>query len=280
MNQNKKDDINTSNKMQEILLIDGENFQVNDDILEKIISDHNGKIKNLYADFSEEAVINFWTDKIFQFGLEQKQTLKIQGKGSVDACLMLDALEYCYNQNISKVTICGNDKDYIPLCKKLREYNIDTLVYGNGYSNIIHFCDNFIDVSNNNKKEKISKKKKIKENKEEIIYDIQLKSDEEGYLTQFSDLSETSSSGNESIEEENELLRIKNYLIDYFTINHIKRIRVKNLKKAIRKNRIMYQIMRKNLSFSKLDKALVKNFPKIFKSAMKKNGTTCYISLK
>ena len=82
------------------------------------------------------------------------------------------------------------------------------------------------------------------------------------------------------MDEENELLRIKNYLIDYFNTNHIKRIRVKNLKKAIRKNRIMYQIMRKNLSFSKLDKALVKNFPKAFKSAMKKNGTTCYISLK
>ena len=292
MNQN-KDDINTSNKMQEILLIDGENFQVNDDILEKIISDHNGKIKNLYADFSEEAVINFWTDKIFQFGLEQKQTLKIQGKGSVDACLMLDALEYCYNQNISKVTICGNDKDYIPLCKKLREYNIDTLVYGNGYSNIIHFCDKFVDVSNNNsnkkKEKKNKKKKKVKENKEEIIYNIQLKSDEEGYLTQFSDLSdytseeqsnEEESNDDDSVDEENELLRIKNYLIDYFNTNHIKRIRVKNLKKAIRKNRIMYQIMRKNLSFSKLDKALVKNFPKIFKSAMKKNGTTCYISLK
>ena len=46
MNQN-KDDINTSNKMQDILLIDGENFQVNDDILEKILLNHNGKIKNL-----------------------------------------------------------------------------------------------------------------------------------------------------------------------------------------------------------------------------------------
>ena len=32
--------------------------------------------KNLYADFSEEAVIKFWSNKVYKFGLEQKQTLK------------------------------------------------------------------------------------------------------------------------------------------------------------------------------------------------------------
>ena len=273
-----------SRTMQELLLIDGENFQVNDEILEKILENHNGKIKNLYADFSEEAVINFWNDKVYKFGLEQKQTLKIQGKGSVDACLMLDALEYCFTQNINKVIVCGNDKDYIPLCKKLRNYNIDTQVYGVGYSNIIHFCDNFIDVSTNYKKKQNKDKKRKLESTiskqvdipKEIIYNIQLDSDDDNDLSEFTEYSESDEA---SSEEENALLKIKKYLTEYFQKNHIKRIRVKNLKKAIRKDRIIYQIMKRNLSFSHLDKSLVKNFPNTFKSSMKKGGSTCYISL-
>jgi len=257
----------------EIVLIDAENFQANDEVLEKIFENNIARIKNLYADFSEESIINFWSDKIFKFGLEQKQTLKIQGKGSVDACLMLDALEYCFNQKIKKVIICGNDKDYIPLCKKLREYNIETHVYGIGYSNIIHFCDTFTDVSKNKKQN--NKKRKSSVSSNEIIYDINLTQDEddstesEHYITDF-----------EELTEDDELIKIRKYLMGYFQKNGIKRIRVKNLKKAIRKDKIMYRIIKKNLSFSKLDKSLVKKFPRFFKSATKKNGTTCFISLK
>ena len=257
----------------ELILIDAENFQASDDVLEKIFENNTARIKNLYADFSEESIINFWSDKIFKFGLEQKQTLKIQGKGSVDACLMLDALEYCFNQNIKKVVICGNDKDYIPLCKKLRVYNIETHVYGIGYSNIIHFCDNFTDVSKNKKQK--NKKRKNSTSSNEIIYDINLTQDEndtsesEHYITDF-----------EELTEDDELTKIRKYLMEYFQKNGIKRIRVKNLKKAIRKDKIMYRIIKKNLSFSKLDKSLVKKFPRFFKSATKKNGTTCFISLK
>lgn len=262
----------------ELILIDGENFQASDEILEKIFENNSGRIKNLYADFSEEGIINFWSDKIYKFGLEQKQTLKIQGKGSVDACLMLDALEYCFNLSIKKVVICGNDKDYIPLCKKLREYNIETHVYGIGYSNIIHFCDNFTDVSKNkkqkNKKQK-NKKRTSSISSDEIIYDINLTQDEddstesEHYITDF-----------EELTEDDELTKIRKYLIEHFQKNGIKRIRIRNLKKAIRKDKIMYKVIKKNLSFSKLDKSLVKHFPSFFKSATKKHGTTCFISLK
>jgi len=260
----------------EIVLIDAENFQANDEVLEKIFENNTARIKNLYADFSEESIINFWSDKVFKFGLEQKQTLKIQGKGSVDACLMLDALEYCFNQKIKKVIVCGNDKDYIPLCKKLREYNIETHVYGIGYSNIIHFCDTFTDVSENKKQK--NKKRKTSVSSNEIVYDINFSQDENSDSTE----SEHYTSDNEEMteEEEDELTKIRQYLTEYFKNNSIKRIRVKNLKKAIRKNKIMYKIIKKNLSFSKLDKSLVKKFPRFFKSATKKNGTTCFISLK
>ena len=34
------------------------------------------------------------------------------------------------------------------------------------------------------------------------------------------------------------------------------------------------------MSFSKLDKSLVKNYPNFFKISKKKGGTTCFISLK
>ena len=43
--------------MQEILLIDGENFQVNEKIMDEIFKNHSPRIKNLYADFSEEGII-------------------------------------------------------------------------------------------------------------------------------------------------------------------------------------------------------------------------------
>ena len=43
--------------------------------------------------------------------------------------------------------------------------HIDTLVYGNGYSNIIHFCDKFVDVSSNNSNKKKEKKNNKKKNK-------------------------------------------------------------------------------------------------------------------
>jgi uncharacterized LabA/DUF88 family protein len=255
--------------MQEILLIDGENFQASELILEEIIKNHSARIKNLYADFSEEAIIKFWSNKIYKFGLEQKQTLKIQGKGSVDANLMLDALEYSIKNNINRVIICGNDKDYIPLCKKLRDYNVETYVYGNGYSNIVHFCDKFTNVyekKNNNK-----------------IYDIEFNSESENSIKSvqyknspdyFTDLE----SDNES--EEDDFTKIRNYLLEYFNKNTIKRIRVKNLKKAIRKNKEIYQIIKKKLSFSKLDKSLIKYFPSDFKITKKKGGTTCFISLR
>ena len=262
----------------EIILIDAENFQASDEVLEKIFDTNSARIKNLYADFSEESIIKFWSDKIFKFGLEQKQTLKIQGKGSVDACLMLDALEYCFNQSIKKVVICGNDKDYIPLCKKLREYNIETHVYGIGYSNIIHFCDNFTDVSKNNKKRKISIKRN-NSSSEEIIYDINLSQDNKNSESE-SDSDDYSYSDEVEEDENNEMKKIRKFLVDYFNKNNIKRIRVKNLKKAIRKDKIMYKVIKKNLSFSKLDKSLVKKFPLYFKSCTKKNGTTCFISLK
>ena len=142
----------------EILLIDAENFQVSENILDEIIKNHSIRIKNIYADFSEEQIIRFWNSKILKFGLNQIQTLKIKGKGSVDATLMLDALEISLNHNLNKVIICGNDKDYIPLCKKLREYDIETHVYGYGYSSISHFCDSFVDVS----------KLKLKENDDKL----------------------------------------------------------------------------------------------------------------
>ena len=143
----------------EILLIDAENFQVSENILDEIIKNHSIRIKNIYADFSEDQIIRFWNPKILKFGLNQIQTLKIRGKGSVDATLMLDALELSLNHNLNKVIICGNDKDYIPLCKKLREYDIETHVYGYGYSSISHFCDSFIDVS----------KLKLKEDDKKIL---------------------------------------------------------------------------------------------------------------
>ena len=255
--------------MQEILLIDGENFQVNEKIMDEIFKKHSPRIKNLYADFSEEGIINFWSNKVYKYGLEQKQTLKIHGKGSVDANLMLDALEYSINNNVNRIIICGNDKDYIPLCKKLRDYNVETYVYGNGYSNIVHFCDNFTNVF----EEKNSNNK---------IYDIELKSDSDNSLisVQYKSDASDSSDALSYYEPEDNLTKIKNYLIEYFNKNTIKRIRVKNLKKAIRKNKEIYQIIKKNLSFSKLDKSLIKHFPSDFKIIKKKGGTTCFISLR
>jgi len=266
--------------MQEILLIDGENFQVSENIMDKVFKKHTPRIKNLYADFSEEGIINFWSNRVYKYGLEQKQTLKIHGKGSVDANLMLDALEYSINnKNIKRIILCGNDKDYIPLCKKLRDYDVETYVYGNGYSNIIHFCDNFVNVYEN----------KVQSNKK--VYNINFNSDTESVNSleiinkslsnTFEELSEyESESEDKSCKIDKSYEIIKNYLINYFTKNSIKRIRVKNLKKAIRKNKEIYKIIKNKMSFSKLDKSLLKNYPNFFKISKKKGGTTCFISLK
>lgn len=273
--------------MQEILLIDGENFQVNEKIMDEIFKNHSPRIKNLYADFSEEGIINFWSNKVYKYGLEQKQTLKIHGKGSVDANLMLDALEYSINNNVNRIVICGNDKDYIPLCKKLRDYNVETYVYGNGYSNIVHFCDNFTNVFEEKENKKISKVFNIEFNSEEyyksdsISYE-QVKEKSKKSVKNIYDYSSSneylSESDNES--EDNYKYRIRKYLLNYFQKNGIKRIRVKNLKKAIRKDKDIYKIIKKNLSFSKLDKSLIKHYPSDFKITMKKGGTTCFISLR
>lgn len=264
--------------MQEILLIDGENFQVNEKIMDKIFKKHSPRIKNLYADFSEEGIINFWSNKVYKYGLEQKQTLKIHGKGSVDANLMLDALEYSINNNVNRIIICGNDKDYIPLCKKLRDYNVETYVYGNGYSNIVHFCDNFTNVFEEKENKKASKVFSIEFNSEEHYKSEKSKNSVKNIYEYSSSNEYLSESENES--ENNDKHMIRKYLLNYFEKNGIKRIRVKNLKKAIRKNKEIYKIIKKNLSFSKLDKSLIKHYPSDFKITMKKGGTTCFISLR
>ena len=253
----------------EILLIDAENFQVSENILDEIIKNHSIRIKNIYADFSEDQIIRFWNPKILKFGLNQIQTLKIRGKGSVDATLMLDALELSLNHNLNKVIICGNDKDYIPLCKKLREYDIETHVYGYGYSSISHFCDSFIDVS------KLKLKEDDKKIEKGIFNKYQETSDSESsesvvYIDTYTD--ESSSDLN---ERNNELEIIKNLILKFF--EKTKKIRIGKLKQTIRKNKKLLYLCKKNLCFNKLDKSLVKQFPNTFVHYNSKNG--CIIKL-
>lgn len=264
----------------EILLIDAENFQVSENILDEIIKNHSIRIKNIYADFSEEQIIRFWNSKILKFGLNQIQTLKIKGKGSVDATLMLDALEISLNHNLNKVIICGNDKDYIPLCKKLREYDIETHVYGYGYSSISHFCDSFVDVS----------KLKLKENDDKLEIGL---FNNKYVLTSESSFSESESesgSGSESEyeseyesknknkgnnENDKELKLIKKLILNFFKKN--KKIRIGKLKQNIRKNKKLLYLCKKKLCFNKLDKSLIKIFPNTFIYYNSKNG--CMIKL-
>ena len=238
----------------EILLIDAENFQVSENILDKIIKNHSIRIKNIYADFSEEQIIRFWNSKILKFGLNQIQTLKIKGKGSVDATLMLDALEISFNHNLNKVIICGNDKDYIPLCKKLREYDIETHVYGYGYSSISHFCDSFVDVS------------KLKEDNNKFI----LRSE-----SSYSESSYSESESESSDEDDTELELIKKLILKFFEKK--KKIRIGELKQNIKKNKKLLYLCKKNLCFNKLDKSLIKIFPNTFIYYNSKNG--CMIKL-
>jgi uncharacterized LabA/DUF88 family protein len=261
----------------EILLIDAENFQVSENILDEIIKNHSIRIKNIYADFSEDQIIRFWNSKILKFGLNQIQTLKIRGKGSVDATLMLDALELSLNHNLNKVIICGNDKDYIPLCKKLREYDIETHVYGYGYSSISHFCDSFVDVSKLKLKEENKKIEKGIFNKYEVSSETSETSEQSEssesviYIDTYTDESDDSKSN----EKENELELIKNLILKYFKKN--KKIRIGKLKQNIRKNKNLLYLCKKNLCFNKLDKSLIKAFPDTFIYYNSKNG--CMIKL-
>jgi len=129
------------------------------DIFTKYISSS----KRLYGDFSKEYTTNYWDENtIVTFGLDPIHTNTIIGKGSVDAHLMLDVLELTLtNDHIETVIICGNDKDYIPLCNKLRLMGIKIIIYGCGYSNICKYCDEYYQIDKDvmyNKKELLLKK--------------------------------------------------------------------------------------------------------------------------
>jgi uncharacterized protein (TIGR00288 family) len=105
-------------------------------------------IKKIYGDWKESYLHDHWNSFVNEYGFDEIQVKKINGKNSIDNKIIVDAVELLFTKNfIDCYIILGSDRDYISLISKIIEMGKKCYIIGDRQStnfSVIHKCSQFI----------------------------------------------------------------------------------------------------------------------------------------
>lgn len=115
------------------VLIDCENISAKnaDRLFASMFKLGNFTVRRAYGDFSQET-LKPWLEKIDEFALIARLHATTEwGKNSADIAIAIDAIELALSGNFDGFCLVSSDRDFTHLAKKLREYGLEVLGYGN-----------------------------------------------------------------------------------------------------------------------------------------------------
>ena len=107
--------------MSSYLIIDAENIRIcEEDLIYLIIKYGIDKII-IYFDMEKNNISSHYVDWSFKYNCYLVHVESIGGKNSVDLQISIDLTELCIrNKEIKTILLASNDRDFFPLCKKVK----------------------------------------------------------------------------------------------------------------------------------------------------------------
>jgi uncharacterized protein (TIGR00288 family) len=140
--------------MKIAMFIDSENCldkKINKHLLYECISKYGDLcIKKIYCDWKESYLHDHWNSFVVEYGFDEIQVKKINGKNSIDNKIIVDAVELLFTKHfIDCYILLGSDRDYISLISKIIEMGKKCYIIGDRQStnySVIQKCSQFIYV--------------------------------------------------------------------------------------------------------------------------------------
>lgn len=110
--------------MSSYLIIDAENIRIcEEDLIYFIIKYKVDKII-IYFDMEKNNISHSYSDWSFKYNCYLVHVPSIGGKNSVDLQISIDLTEWCITRKeIQSIVLASNDRDFLPLCIKLKNWN-------------------------------------------------------------------------------------------------------------------------------------------------------------
>jgi hypothetical protein len=107
--------------MSSYLIIDAENIKVCEEDLIFLKIKYGIDEIIIYFDMEKNNISTHYNDWIFKYSCHMIHVESIGGKNSVDLQISIDLTEWCIkNKNIKTIILASNDRDFYPLCHKLK----------------------------------------------------------------------------------------------------------------------------------------------------------------
>lgn len=133
--------------MTNFLFIDAENMYLSESELLYLNIIYKIDKIFIYFDMEKNNLFQHYSDWTFKYECYFVNVPSYGGKNSVDLQISIDILEHIFlDKNLKSIIIASNDRDFLPICKKIIGYKKKMIIVGSKFlcKDIIDLVDSFV----------------------------------------------------------------------------------------------------------------------------------------